>query len=174
MEESKSTMLEQNKQEKPMSVLSKSLITGFVGGVLWSFLGAIAYYFNFTTISSGSFVLRSFFQTEWTGTWLGELISILVIGLLSLATALIYFSVLKKTKGLWPSILFGVALWLITFFVFQPVFQAVPKVGELDGNTIVTTLCLFILYSVFIGYSISYDYQVESESQSQSQNTEGH
>lgn len=163
MEPEKERQLEQDKQEKPVSVLNKSLITGFVGGILWSGLGALSYYFNFSSVSAGTFVLRSWIQTDWSNNWLGEIISILAIGVLSIVSALVYFGLLKKTKGLSPGILFGVALWFIIFFVFRPVFDAVPTFADLDGNTIVTTLCLFILYGTFIGYSISYDFQVNND-----------
>ncbi|WIF96901.1 MULTISPECIES: YqhR family membrane protein [Pontibacillus] len=155
--------LEQNQKEKPMSVISKALVTGFIGGVLWSFIGTVAYFFNFSTVSAGSFVIRSFVQNEWSSRWLGELIAILAVGLISLLIAILYFGLLKNTKGLWPSMAFGAALWFIVFFLFQPVFSAVPSLGDLDSDTIVTSLCLFILYGAFIGYSISYDYQQNNQ-----------
>ncbi|WP_345239621.1 YqhR family membrane protein [Pontibacillus salipaludis] len=162
-EEKQNPELEQNQKEPPMSVISKSLVTGFVGGVLWSFVGTIAYFFNFSSVSAGSFVIRSFVQNEWSSNWLGELIAILAVGLVSLLIAILYFGLLKNTKGLWPSMAFGVVLWFIVFFLFQPVFSAVPQLGELDSDTIVTSLCLFILYGTFIGYSISYDYQQNNQ-----------
>ncbi len=37
--------LEQNKREKPMPVLAKVALIGFIGGVFWSFLAYCAYFF---------------------------------------------------------------------------------------------------------------------------------
>ncbi|WP_407268355.1 YqhR family membrane protein [Radiobacillus sp. PE A8.2] len=151
--------LEQNKQEKPMSFLSKSLLTGFVGGVLWSFIGVIASYFNFSSVSPATFILRSWLQTDWSDGWLGELIAVTVIGIISIITAIVYYGLLKKYPGIMVSGIYGIALWFIIFYLLQPVFPNVPAMTELDSNTIVTTLCLFLLYGIFIGYSISYEYQ---------------
>lgn len=167
MEQEKKRKLEQNKQEKPMSLLAKALLTGFVGGLLWSAFGSLAYYFNFSSVSPGSFVLRSFIQAEWTNNWLGELISISIIGLLSVLIALAYYGLLKKYEGLIPPLLFGGALWFIVFFLLQPIFEAVPQLSQMDGNTIATTGCLYILYGAFVGYSISYEYNDEAKANAQ-------
>lgn len=155
--------LEQNKQEDPVPVVVKALNIGFVGGILWSLIGAFAYYLNFSSVSAASFVLRSWIQTDWTGKWLGELISIGAIGVISIGTALVYYGLLKRMTGLLPAIVFGVGLWFLVFFLFSPVFSAVPDFNELDSNTIVTSICLFILYGTFIGYSISYEYQENNQ-----------
>ncbi|WP_226035044.1 YqhR family membrane protein [Aquibacillus saliphilus] len=159
--------LEQNKHEKPIPILSKSLLTGFIGGVLWSFFGALASYFNFTTVSPASFVLRSWLQTDWSDGWLGELISIMVIGLLSVLTALLYYGLLKKVEGIWPSVSFGIALWFVVFYLLQPIFPNVEHMTHLSSDTILTTLCLFVLYGTFIGYSIAYEYQDANNSTNQ-------
>ncbi|QHE52925.1 YqhR family membrane protein [Pontibacillus sp. HMF3514] len=156
--------LEQNQQEQPVPVFSKALVIGFVGGILWSFVGSIAYVLNFSSVSAATFVLRSWIQTDWTSGWIGEFIGILAVGLLSLGTAIIYFSLLKKAKGLAPAILFGVALWFLIFYLFNPVFSAVPEFDQFESDTIVTTLCLFILYGTFVGYSISYEYLENNQS----------
>ncbi|MFC0522647.1 YqhR family membrane protein [Pontibacillus salicampi] len=153
-----SKQLEQNKEEKPMSALTRAVLTGLIGGLLWSFIGAITYYISFSSVSAASFIVRSWLQTDWTGGFLAELIGIIGVGILSIGTALLFFGLLRKRKGLMPSILFGVALWGVIFYVLNPIFTAVPSVVDMDSNTIVTTLCLYILYGTFIGYSISYEY----------------
>ncbi|KGX88853.1 hypothetical protein N784_00435 [Pontibacillus litoralis JSM 072002] len=151
--------LEQNKTEKPMSALSKAIVTGFVGGVLWSFIGTVTYYFSFSTVSAASFVIRSWIQTEWASSWLGELLGILCVGVLSIVVAVLYFFLFRKMVGMMPAMIFGVALWFVFFYFMNPVFEAVPSFSELDSNTIVTTICIYLLYGTFIGYSISYEYQ---------------
>lgn len=54
--------------------------------------------------------------------------------------------------------MYGIVLWVILFYILQPIFPNIPSLHELDKDTIITTLCLFIVYGTFIGYSISYDY----------------
>ncbi|MBH0229843.1 hypothetical protein LCL89_01845 [Halobacillus yeomjeoni] len=150
---------QQNKQEPQQSVFLKAMITGFFGGILWSGVGAVAYYFNFTELTAASFMFRSFLQTEWTGTWLAEILAILLVGLLSLLIAILYYILLKNKNGIWPGLFFGLSLWGIIFFVLRPIFPAIPSFLELNSDTWVTSGCLFILYGVFIGYSISYEYR---------------
>ncbi|SHF60132.1 YqhR family membrane protein [Ornithinibacillus halophilus] len=150
--------LEQNKQEESMTLLGRSLLTGFIGGLFWSSLGVFLHLFNFTEISPSSFVLRSWVRAGWTDGWLGDVVSILIIGGLSVLVALIYYALLKKNRSILVGLLYGLVLWAIVYYVFQPMFPNIPNVTELDRNTIVTTICLFILYGIFIGYSISYDY----------------
>lgn len=159
--------LEQNKREKPIPLLSKALLTGFVGGVFWSIVGALAAYFNFTSVSPASFILRSWLQTEWSDGWLGQLVSIIAIGILSVLMALVYYGVMKKSEGIWPSAIFGIALWFIVYYLLQPIFPNVSHMTDLDSTTIVTTVCLFLLYGIFVGYSISYEYLEQAKSQEQ-------
>lgn len=156
---SENKKLEQNKQnENTSTLLGRSLLTGFVGGLLWSTISVLLYYFNFLEVSPKSFVLKSWISNAWTDRWLGDLISIILIGLLSLAIALIYYGLFKKIKSMWVGVVYGIILWGIVFFLLQPIFQNVPALLELQTNTIVTSICLYILYGTFIGYSISYDY----------------
>ncbi|GAB3052125.1 YqhR family membrane protein [Virgibacillus ainsalahensis] len=153
-----SQQLEQNKKEHIGSLLSRSLLTGFIGGILWSVLGVIMYYFNFTEIGPKHYLLRSWNTAKWTDGWLGDIISILMVGLISIAAALIYYGIFKKVNSMWMGAAYGIILWLIIFFMLQPIFTNIPPLAELSFNTIISTICLFILYGTFIGYSISYDY----------------
>ncbi|PMC39582.1 hypothetical protein CJ195_06600 [Bacillus sp. UMB0899] len=150
--------LEQNKKEEPMSVMGKSIVTGFAGGVFWSAIAYLAYILNFTEISP-NLILQPFTLGDWKDGVLGNIISIIIIGLISVGAALVYYAILKRFDGMWLGILYGGALWGLVFFILNPIFPNVETVFELSRATIVTTLCLYILYGVFIGYSISFDYK---------------
>ncbi|WP_164668639.1 YqhR family membrane protein [Virgibacillus doumboii] len=154
----KDTRLEQDKQEQPISVVSRSLITGFIGGIIWGSFGVVLYFFNFSEVAPKSYLLRSWLTADWIDSWLGNIVSILMVGVLSLLTAFIYYMLFKKVNSLWMGTGFGVILWVIIFYILQPIFPNIPYLMELDRYTIVSTLCLYILYGTFIGYSISYDY----------------
>ncbi|RLL48103.1 hypothetical protein D8M04_02170 [Oceanobacillus piezotolerans] len=150
--------LEQNKHIETLPLLPRSLLTGFIGGIFWSTIAILMYYFNFSEVSPRLFILRSWLKDEWTDGWLGDLVSIILVGLISIIVALIYYSTLKKVNSMWAGVLFGIVLWCLIFLLFQPIFNNIPSFSELQLNTIVSTLCLYILYGAFIGYSISYDY----------------
>ncbi|MFU0791494.1 YqhR family membrane protein [Virgibacillus proomii] len=162
--------LEQNQHETPMTILARSLLTGFIGGVFWSIFGTVLYYFNFSEVAPKSFILSSWIQAEWVDTWLGNVITIFIIGLLSIGTALIYYGLFKKINSMWVGAVFGILLWIVIFYIMNPIFSTVPPLTKLHMDTIASTSCLFILYGTFIGYSISYDYHDLQGSNNQSNN----
>ncbi|MCP3025713.1 YqhR family membrane protein [Halobacillus sp. A5] len=149
---------EQRKQEPPQSVLAKALTVGFVSGILWSALGALSYYFHFSEVSAASFIFRSFWQTSWTSSFLAEVLAVIIVGLLSVLVSFIYYISFKRINGIWPGMIFGTVLFAAVFLGLNPIFSAVPSWNELSGDSYVTNICLYILYGVFIGYSISYEF----------------
>jgi uncharacterized membrane protein len=148
-----------NNQDKQNSPLHKAIVVGFVGGIFWSIIGSLAYYFNFSEVSHASYTLRSFWQASWTDGLLGELISIVIISLISIIISLGYYFILRNQSGMWPGVLYGLLLWFIVMYFLNPLFLKVPTLTEMDSTTVITTICLFILYGTFIGYSISYEYE---------------
>ena len=148
--------LEQNKKEEPMSFIAKVIVIGLCGGLIWSLLGYLAYTFSFTELSP-NLVLEPWALGDWKNDTLGNYIGIVIISLLSTLVALFYFAVLKNFKSIWAAIMFGLALWAIVFYLLNPIFPGLKSVADLERNTVITTICLYILYGVFIGYSISFE-----------------
>jgi len=155
--------LEQNQKEQPMSMLAKVMITGFVGGILWSLIGYLAYIFNFTTISP-NLVLTPFAIGDWKYDTIGNIIGVFFNGLVAVIVALLYYAFFKNFKSFWSSIVFGVALWAVVFYLLTPIFPNIKSVQKLDLNTNVTMICIYILFGVFVGYSISFEYNELKES----------
>ncbi|MEK4147360.1 YqhR family membrane protein [Robertmurraya sp. FSL W8-0741] len=150
--------LEQNNKEEPMSIMTMVVLTGLVGGILWSSIGYLLYVFHFTEIRP-NVILEPWALGEWKKQWLGTVISIIFIGIISIGVALIYYAILKKVTSILGGIGYGVVLFLLVFFVLNPIFPGIEPFGELNRTTIITSVCLFILYGIFIGYSISYEYE---------------
>ncbi|MGN1400691.1 MAG: YqhR family membrane protein [Bacillus sp. (in: firmicutes)] len=148
--------LDQNKQETQMPGKITVLQIGAVGGLFFSLVAFFASYFNFMEVDPR--FLISWWPTDaWQKPLLGALIAILMYGLLSIIIAFIYYAILRKVYNLYVCILFGVSLWAIMHIVLGSFIPAVTGVGEMTFDTMVTSLCLYILYGVFVGYSISYD-----------------
>ncbi|WP_428909088.1 YqhR family membrane protein [Niallia sp. Krafla_26] len=143
-------------KEKPMSFLTLVVITGFTGGILLSGLAYLAYVFDFTTISP-RVILEPWTVGDWKKSWLGTVISILLIGAISILVALIYYGLLRKFKSMWVGIAYGLLLFLLVFFVLNPIFPGIPPFNDLNVNTLVTSICLYVLYGLFVGYTISYE-----------------
>ncbi|PYZ94339.1 hypothetical protein CR194_02055 [Salipaludibacillus keqinensis] len=149
--------LEQDQKEESVSFQSTVALIGFVGGTLWSFIGYLAYYFSFTKFGP-SIILMPWALGDWKHDLLGQWIGILVIGILSIGIAFMYRLIFAKVNQVWPGILFGIALWLIVFGFLHPLFEEMEPILRLDLNSLVTTLSLYIIYGLFIGYSVSYEY----------------
>lgn len=150
--------LEQDQKEKPMSFLTMVVLTGLIGGILWSSFGYLAYVFHFTEVRP-NVVLEPWALGDWKKGWLGTVISILFIGGVSIIAAFIYYASLKKIKSILAGMGFGLVLFFLVFFVLNPIFPGIEPLAELKRNTIITSVCLYLLYGVFIGYSISYEFQ---------------
>lgn len=132
------------------------LTIGFVGGVFWSLLGYLAYYLNFTEIRP-NIILELFTLNDLKNFWQGTLLSVFLIGLVSIGVAYIYYGTLRRIFSMWIGLCFGVMLFVIVFIVLNPLFPGIGPVSELERTTLITTICLYILYGIFIGYSISYE-----------------
>ncbi|WP_017755741.1 YqhR family membrane protein [Calidifontibacillus oryziterrae] len=152
----KNDNLEQNSKNEELSHMTKVIITGFVGGVFWSFIGYIAYYFNFTEMGP-ALILQPWAFGEWKNDTAGHLLGIVAIGIVSIGAAILYNAVFRNILKLWPSIVYGIVLWIFVFYLLNPIFPNLEEVKEFNRNTIITTVCLYVLFGVFVGYSISYD-----------------
>ncbi|TLS36360.1 YqhR family membrane protein [Pseudalkalibacillus caeni] len=149
--------MEQQQKEEPVSFNSKVVTIGLVGGLFWSMIGYLAYFLNFSTISP-SLILSPWAIGEWKERALGQWVAIGVIGLVSILVAFLYRAALVKFSNMYVGMAYGILLWIIVFYILNPMFPKLPNPLELDRNTMVTTICLFILYGVFVGYSISFEY----------------
>lgn len=155
--ETEAKKLEQNKREAPLSLNAKVAVIGFFGGLIWSVVGYLVFLFNFSKYGP-ALALSPWILGDWKTKTLGHIVSILFIALISILVAFGYRFILAKTKSIWPSIIFGLALWGIVFYLLNPIFPNIANVRDMGINTIVTTLCLYALYGLFIGYSISFEY----------------
>lgn len=143
---------------KPMSLVTMVFWIGLFGGIFWSSIGYLAYLLSFTEIGP-TVVLEPWTIGEWKKGWLGTIISLLIIGIFSIVASYIYYAVLKKLKGIWPGVGYGIIIFLLVFFVLNPLFPSIHPFVDLSRDTIVTSICLYVVYGMFIGYSISYEYQ---------------
>ena len=148
---------EDNRYYNKSTLISNIVMIGFVGGIIGSFLGMVAYYFNFMDFTP-KFILTSWSNHGWVKAWQGFLLTMILFGILSIVIAFLYYFLLKKVKSMVAYMLFGVVCWLLFIFAFNPMFKDLPSLAKMSGDSIITSICLFILYGVFIGYSISFDY----------------
>lgn len=148
---------EQDQQEQSLSFNGTIALIGFFGGLIWSLLGYFAFYLNFTRVGP-ALALLPWALGDWKTGWQGQLVGIAFISIVSIAAAFLYRLIFAKINKPWPGIVYGFLIWVIIFGFFQPMFPGLKPLKELDINTMITTCCLYIVWGLFIGYSISYEY----------------
>lgn len=149
--------------------LGRSAVIGFFGGLIWGFVALICYLLNFTSIGP-SLLFSPFPPGAWRNGTGGQFLAVAGISVLSVPFALIYRFTLSRLKSIWAGIGTGVLLWGIVFIALKPWLRGLPVFYRLGWNTCTTTLCLFILYGLFIGYSIAFMIQENSGRENYSNN----
>ncbi|MFZ4452127.1 YqhR family membrane protein [Salibacterium aidingense] len=131
---------------------------GFFGGLIWSCVGYAAFSLNFTKWGPAMAVLP-WALPEWKETYLGHLTGIVMIALLSILAAYLYRVLFQKWESIWLGAGFGIFLWVVVFYFLHPIFPGKEPISSMSRTDLTTTLCLYLVYGVFIGYSISYEYK---------------
>jgi uncharacterized membrane protein YagU involved in acid resistance len=137
-----------------------ALYVGFFAGVIWGGLKTSEYFLKFTAIPLG-FLIEPFYKHAFLATWKGMVLGGGAFILFSMAAAVIYYAVLRKAKGPYYGIGYGVLWWLLLYLLLGPLSGMVPPLAEMDLNSNITDGCLFILWGLFIGYSITFEYTNE-------------
>lgn len=135
-----------NKKQFRHTKFSFSLHIGISAALIWSGLGYLCYWLNFSKLSPSHFVVR-WIKEEYLFRLEGIVTSILLILALSLLFAISYAYSLSHINTPWLGAALGVILWVIMF-----------SWREMDRNTFYTTLSMLLLYGVFIGYSLSAEF----------------
>ncbi|MBB5173088.1 YqhR family membrane protein [Texcoconibacillus texcoconensis] len=173
MSQNKNSENQQNQQQDqiPEGVPSMSFpvyvtITGMFGGLIWGIVGYVAFILNFIRVGP-AMALMPWALGPWKETWIGQIVGILVISLISIGVAFLYRLLFVKINSIWPGLLFGAGLWIIVFGLLNPMFPGLKSLFNLDINTIITSACIYVVYGLFIGYSISYEYQEQQDERAQ-------
>lgn len=146
-----------SEQKRKRGVTMNTVIIGFCGGLIWGMISFIAYYLNFSTVGP-ALILNPWAFGDWKNKITGQLVAIPVISIASIIVACVYKLIFVKIRSIFAGILFGLALWFSVFYLLEPYFPDLETLTNIGWNTITTTVCIFVLYGIFIGYSITFDY----------------
>lgn len=128
---------------------------GFFGGIFWSTVSLVLSFFDFTQIGP-RFVLERVPLGNWANNYIEVLLSIFSIGIISIVIAFVYYFIGKKFTGVLPGVFYGLLLWVIVFLLIGKIAFDLKPIKEYSTDTMVTSICLFILYGTFISYSVSF------------------
>lgn len=161
-----------NKDQLGTGPILFSLRIGFFAGLIWGLFRWLAAGLNFTKVNQ-AFLLDPFVKREVLNSFFWQVGGLVAFIGMSIAAALIYLLLLGRFKGPWPGLLMGIAWWGFVYAAAGPVIGAVPPLNEIGWNSIVTDFCLFMLWGLFIGYSIAFEYHSESDREPQKNSANG-
>lgn len=138
-----------------------SLKIGFFAGLIWGMVRWVCYILNFTTVLPG-FVAEPFFRSAYLKTGWGMVVGLACYILFSIGAAILYQFTLSRLRGPWPGVLYGFVWWCIIFLAIGPMLGMMKHIRHIGWNTIFTELSVFLLWGVFIGYSIAFEFTDEA------------
>lgn len=151
---------EQRHEQAKTNKWTFAFYIGLFAGLIWGGLKIIEHYFHFTSLSPG-FLLEPFFLHSFLSSRPGYLLGWGAFIVMSVAAALLYALILAKARGSWFGLFYGGAWWAAIFMFIGPVTGMMPWMIRMDLNTILTDACLFLIWGLFIGYSISFEFTDE-------------
>ncbi|WP_282935757.1 YqhR family membrane protein [Paenibacillus sp. RC67] len=139
-----------------------SLNIGFFAGLIWGAVKMLEHYLHFTSLPPG-FLVESFYKRSFLNSFQGYMVGWVTFIVFSILASLLYTALFSKSTGPWPGITYGAVWWVLIFLLIGPVTGMMNWIAFLDWNTIITEICLFIVWGLFIGYSISMEFNDERE-----------
>ncbi|PSL43183.1 membrane protein YqhR [Salsuginibacillus halophilus] len=137
-------------------------VLGLTAGLLAGVTGWVAEVFSFVQ-AGPAFIFSWFTSSSWLSTPHAQAAAVLVIAVLSIVVSFIYAYLLAFIQHMFAGILFGAALWLLVYYGLNPWLTQLHPVPAMHPTTVLSTLSIFILYGLFIGYSIIYENELRRQ-----------
>lgn len=138
-----------------------SIKIGFFAGLLWGITRWLFYEMNFTKelpgIMGDPFFRSAFLKTGW-----GTTVGIGCYIIFSILATFLYKIMLGKLRGPWPGVGYGLVWWAIIFIIIGPLLRISQPITKAGWNTLSSELCIFLLWGLFIGYSIAFEFTDEA------------
>jgi hypothetical protein len=135
---------------------------GLWAGLIWGAVRFIQFYFQFTKVPV-YFLIKPWGTKTFLKSYYGSLTGWLAFIVLSMVAAFIYTAFFRKVKGPWLGLAYGVAWWALLFVWIGPWTGMTSGLGRLEWTSIITDFCLFLIWGLFIGFSISFEFTDERQ-----------
>lgn len=152
----KKTKQPKNKKQTIGKSVGRASVIGLFAGFFWGSIALVCQLIHFSKVGP-ALVFSPFIPRRINQRILTQFIAIAVICLLSVIVALLFQFTLSRFKTIWTGLGYGAVLWAAVFIGFRYWLPGLPLFFRLGWNTFWTTFCLFLLYGLFIGYSIAFD-----------------
>ncbi|WP_192043587.1 YqhR family membrane protein [Paenibacillus rhizovicinus] len=134
---------------------------GFFAGLIWGATRWLLYLISFTKVLPG-FLADPFFRQSFLKTFWGHLVGIGFFIVFSIIAAFLYKIALGRLSGPWPGLFYGLFWWLILFVMGGPLMGMFPHMNKIGYDTIFSECALYLVWGLFIGYTIAYEYTDEA------------
>ncbi|OPA81552.1 hypothetical protein BVG16_03130 [Paenibacillus selenitireducens] len=151
---------EQQKSSTLTNPVLYSLQIGFFAGLIWGGFRWFFFVFQFTTVLPG-YLAEPFYKHSFLLSNYGHLVGWGYFTLFSILATMLYTFVLRKLKGAWPGLIYGVAWWSILYGAVGPMLGMMKPLNKMSWSTVTTEFCVFLLWGLFIGYSVAVEYTDE-------------
>jgi len=138
-----------------------SLVTGLFAGLFWGFVRWFAVSLHFTKVPQ-AFLADAWVRRSALGSAGWQWLGLALFAAMSIVAALLYWLLLGRLRGPWPGMIFGAAWWAMLFLVIGPPTGTTDPVRSLGWNSIITELCLYVVWGLFIGYSYAFEFHDEA------------
>lgn len=146
--------------KKKTNIWLFALQLGFFAGLIWGGLRGLFYYLSFTTVLPG-FLMEPFYKKSFLDSQPGYYAGWFSFIVFSILATLMYVLLLRKVKGPWPGIAYGIAWWVILFALIGPVMQMTKPIHNMTVDTNISEFCIFLLWGLFVGYSTAEEFTDE-------------
>lgn len=147
---------EKNQTERN-KIIRVAISVGLWGGIIWGGVLFLVYYLQFSDVGTSVYA-KPFLNPDYILKWQGHLIGLGFFIIYSIIFSLIYALLLRKLNSPWVGIGYGILLWAIIFLLINPMVDLTKSFMELGANTNSVLICTFILYGLFVGYTISLEF----------------
>ncbi|CAM4233049.1 YqhR family membrane protein [Paenibacillus tarimensis] len=134
---------------------------GFFAGLIWGLLHWLLYSLSFTKVIPG-YLAEPFFRRTFLVTYWGHAMGIMMYIGFSVAAALLYYLLLGRFKGPWPGLIYGGAWYGGVIIIGAPALKIIGPPNVIGWNTLFTMLSIYLLWGLFIGFSIAFEYHSEA------------
>lgn len=133
---------------------------GFFAGLIWGCMRWVIFTFSFTNVLPG-FLAVPLFGYAFMFSWWGHLVGVGVFTLFSIVAAFLYKWLLGRLRGPWPGAIYGVAWYALIILLVAPLTGMAKPLNQIGWDTLITELCFFVVWGLFIGYTIAFEFTDE-------------
>lgn len=149
--------LQQTGVTKPIPFALK---IGFFAGVIWGGFRLIAFYCNFTK-EPAAFLIKMFILENQLNKPFGLIMGTISFIIFSIIASFLYLWFFRTLEGPWPGLWYGLGWWGLLFGL-GPILGFTKLSTNVTFTLAATDFCFFIIWGMFIGYSIAFEFTDEA------------